>query len=82
MTRHTYLPAGVCSVRIDFSLEDGNLHDVSFTGGCPGNLAAIAKLLEGTDARRAAELLRGNTCGARPTSCADQLARAIEQALG
>ena len=63
-------------------MEDGILHDIRFTGGCSGNLKAIGKLLEGTDARRAAEILRGNTCGVKATSCADQLARAIDKALG
>ena len=82
MKRYTYTPKGVCSNKIEFSMEDGLLYDVRFTGGCPGNLTAIGKLLEGTDARHAADLLRGNTCGAKVTSCADQLARAIDKALG
>ena len=81
MEKYSYTPRGVCSTKIEFSLEDGLLHDVRFTGGCPGNLQAIGKLLEGTDARRAAEILRGNTCGFKATSCADQLAKAIDQAL-
>lgn len=72
---------GVCSKEIDFSLEDGKLYNVHFVGGCPGNTAAIGKLLEGTSAQRAVDILKGNTCGARPTSCADQLARGVEQAL-
>ncbi len=81
MKRYSYRPRGVCSSRIDFSIEDGLLHDVRFTDGCPGNLLAIGKLLEGTDARRAADLLRGNRCGQKSTSCADQLAAAIDKAL-
>lgn len=81
MERYTYAPEGVCAYEIAFSLEDGALHDVAFAGGCNGNLKAIGKLLEGTDAERAVRLLRGNTCGSRPTSCADQLSRAIEAAL-
>ena len=52
-----------------------------FVGGCDGNLKAIGKLVEGADAKQIAELLRGNDCGGRGTSCADQLARAIDQAL-
>ena len=82
MKKYSYSPKGVCSNKIEFSMEDGLLYDIRFTGGCPGNLKAIGKLLEGTDARRAAELLRGNTCGGKVTSCADQLARAIDKALG
>jgi uncharacterized protein (TIGR03905 family) len=50
-------------------------------GGCQGNLAAIGKLLEGTDAKATADILRGNTCGMKPTSCTDQLAQAIDAAL-
>lgn len=72
---------GVCSSEINFSLEDGKLYNVHFVGGCAGNTAAIGKLLEGTSAQRAVDLLKGNTCGPRPTSCADQLARGVEQAL-
>lgn len=72
---------GVCAREVDFSIEDGKLYNVHFIGGCPGNTAAIGKLLEGTDAQRAVDLLKGNTCGYKPTSCADQLARGVEQAL-
>lgn len=81
MKDYTYQPTGVCARKIDFSIEDGKLHNVRFTGGCPGNTAAIGKLLEGADARATMELLRGNQCGARGTSCADQLSLGIEKAL-
>ena len=63
-----------------FDLEDGTLKNVKFIGGCPGNTKAIAKLLEGADAKRTVDLLKGNDCGGRGTSCADQLAIAVEQA--
>ena len=78
---HTFRPRGVCSSRIEFDLEDGKLHNIRFRGGCDGNLKAIGKLLEGADAQFAIERLRGNDCGGRGTSCADQLTKAIEQAL-
>ena len=81
MSKITFTPKGVCSRQISFSLEDGKIHDLSFTGGCNGNLKAISKLLEGKDARQTAALLRGNDCQGRGTSCADQLAIALEQAL-
>ncbi len=81
MENYTYTPRGVCSRMISFGIEDGKLHNVAFVGGCHGNLQAIGKLLEGADAKATAELLRGNDCGGRGTSCADQLAIAIEQAL-
>ncbi len=82
MEEFSYKPSRmVCASGIDFDLEDGKLHNVHFTGGCNGNLQAIGKLLEGQDAARAAEILRGNDCRGRGTSCADQLAIAIEAAL-
>ena len=81
MKDYTYKTSGVCARQIDFSIEGGKLHNVRFAGGCPGNTAAIGKLLEGADARATMELLRGTQCGARGTSCADQLSRGIEQAL-
>ena len=71
----------VCAQEISFSIEDGKLHNIKFHGGCPGNTAAIGKLLEGADAQKAAENLKGNDCGGKGTSCADQLARGIQAAL-
>lgn len=81
MQSYSYNTSGVCSKAITFSIDDGKIHDIKFYGGCPGNLLAISKLLEGTDAKRVVELLKGNDCGGRGTSCADQLAIAVEQAL-
>ncbi|MBQ7554520.1 MAG: TIGR03905 family TSCPD domain-containing protein [Bacteroidaceae bacterium] len=81
MAHYSYTPQGVCSQLIEFDVTDGKLHNIQFTKGCPGNLKAISKLLEGADARWAADRLRGNTCGANVTSCADQLSKAIEMAL-
>ena len=73
---------GVCSQELSFALDDQNcVHNVRFLGGCPGNLAAISKLVEGADATQVAKLLKGNDCGGKGTSCADQLARALEQAV-
>lgn len=72
-----YTPQGVCSRKINFDIVDGKLHNVRFTEGCPGNLIAIGKLVEGMDARQVAEMLAGNPCGLRGTSCADQLSKAI-----
>ncbi|MBR1486227.1 MAG: TIGR03905 family TSCPD domain-containing protein [Synergistaceae bacterium] len=76
-----YSPVGVCPSKIEFEIEDGKLHNVKFTGGCPGNLVAIPKLIEGQDASKIANVLRGNDCKGRGTSCADQLAIAIDEAL-
>ena len=76
-----YAPQGVCSRKINFDIIDGKLHNVRFTGGCPGNLIAISKLVEGKDAKEVASLLEGNQCGMRGTSCADQLAKALKSFL-
>ena len=78
---YAYRPNGVCSRNITFELQNGKLYNVRFHGGCPGNTAAIGRLLEGADAAATMNLLRGNDCGGRGTSCADQLSRGIEQAL-
>ena len=78
---YTFVPKGVCSKQITFEIEDGKLHQLHFTGGCPGNLSAISKLLEGYDAQKAVDILLGNDCAGRGTSCADQLAQAIQEAL-
>ena len=81
MKRFDYTPKGVCANHISFGIDDGKLHDVKFEGGCNGNLKAIGKLVEGMEAARAVELLKGNDCGGRGTSCADQLTRAIESSM-
>ncbi len=82
MKQFSFTPEKVCAHKIDFALDaEGRLHNVKFIGGCPGNLLAIGKLVEGADAKKIAELLRGNDCGGRGTSCADQLSLAVEEAL-
>ena len=78
---YTYKPKGVCCQTINFSIEDGKLHNVSFERGCPGNLKAISKLVEGMEAEKVVKILEGNTCGMKNTSCADQLAKAIKEKL-
>jgi uncharacterized protein (TIGR03905 family) len=78
MEHVTYKMQGVCSSRVDFDLtDDGRIANCRFAGGCQGNLLAIAKLIEGEDARKVAGALLGNPCGSQATSCADQLAKAI-----
>ena len=78
---YTLHPKGVCSFLIELDIEDNKIHNLVYTGGCNGNLKAISKLVEGMEAARVVELLRGNTCGFKPTSCGDQLAVALEEAL-
>lgn len=82
MASFSFRTQGVCSQEILFDLDEkGCIHQVQFVGGCPGNLAAISKLVEGADAKKMISLLKGNDCGGRGTSCADQLACALEKAL-
>lgn len=78
---YTYNTQGTCAKKINFDIVDGKLHNVSFVGGCPGNLKAISMLVEGMDARKVATLFAGHDCAGRGTSCADQLSKAILEKL-
>jgi len=75
----TFIPRGVCSRQIVFETENNILTHVKFSGGCPGNLQAVAALVEGMPVDEVIHRLKGIGCGDKPTSCADQLARALEQ---
>ncbi len=77
---YTYKTSMTCSQAIHFKLDGNVVSDISFDGGCNGNLKAISKLLEGKTVEYIEEKLLGNTCGRRPTSCADQLARGVREA--
>ena len=77
----TFKTRGVCASTINFELNDGIVSNVSFVGGCNGNLKAISKLVEGMEAEKLISILKGNTCGFKSTSCADQLATAVEKAI-
>ena len=77
----TFRTRGVCASTISFDLTDGIVSGVSFVGGCNGNLKAISRLVEGMEAEKIVATLKGNKCGFKSTSCADQLAIAIENAL-
>ncbi|MBR6256060.1 MAG: TIGR03905 family TSCPD domain-containing protein [Lachnospiraceae bacterium] len=82
MKGYVYSPQGVCSKKIYFKLDDEKrIHELVFEGGCNGNLKAIGRLTEGKSASEIADILRGNQCGGRGTSCADQLSKALEKAL-
>ena len=77
-----FTPCGVCSKRINFEIDaEGKLHNVGFTGGCPGNTHGVDILCEGADAAETVARLRGIDCRGRGTSCPDQLAQAIEIGL-
>ena len=77
---YSYDPKLVCSKRITFDIEDNIITNIRFVGGCPGNLLALSKLLEGQTVEYIEEKLSGNRCGLRSTSCADQLAIAVREA--
>ena len=76
-----YRTKGVCSRNISFDIIDGMVTDVHFDGGCAGNTKGVARLVEGMHAEEAVRRLEGITCGFKGTSCPDQLAKAIRQAL-
>ena len=76
-----YRTHGTCSTQIQFDLVDGRIYNVNFTGGCNGNLKGICSLVDGMDAKEVISKLEGICCGFKSTSCPDQLAQAIKQAL-
>ena len=76
---YEYKTSGTCSSRIRFDLTDGKIHNLSFEDGCKGNLKALGVLAEGADAKELAGKLKGLICGRKQTSCADQLAMAIQK---
>ena len=77
---HTYTTRGTCSRQITFELDGNRVKNIHFVGGCDGNLKAVSKLADVMTVEQIESMLRGNTCGPRPTSCADQLAIAVQQA--
>jgi uncharacterized protein (TIGR03905 family) len=75
-----YKPQGVCIRNLKFDLEDNVIHNLTFEGGCDGNLKALVKLINGKSPEEVIGLFKGQTCGKKPTSCMDQLAIALEEA--
>ena len=78
---HIYRTKGTCSREISFELDGDKVRNVHFVGGCDGNLKAVSKLVDGMSVAQIEALLRGNTCGPRPTSCPDQIAQNLKRAL-
>lgn len=80
--KYLYEPKGVCSRAIEIDITDDEIiENVKFTGGCGGNTQGIERLVAGMKAGDAIERIKGILCGAKPTSCPDQLATALEEAL-
>ena len=80
--QYEYKTKGTCSQRIYFEIEDGKVRNVAFLGGCNGNLKGLGSLVEGMDANEVIARLEGTTCGMKSTSCPDQLAKALKEAIG
>ena len=78
--RYTYMTRNVCSQIIEFDIDGDMISNIVFVGGCNGNLKAISKLVDGWTVDKIEKYLRGNTCGSKGTSCADQLAIAVRKA--
>lgn len=79
---YTYKTSGTCSREILFEIEDGKVKNLRFIGGCNGNLQGIGALVEGMKVEDVIARVEGISCGGRPTSCPDQLARALKEAIG
>ena len=78
--QYEYKTSGTCSQRILFEIEEGKVKNVTFLGGCNGNLKGIGSLVEGMDVDEVIARLEGTTCGMKKTSCPDQLAQALKEA--
>ena len=78
--RYSYKTKMTCSQQINFDIDGNVISNIEFVGGCNDNLKAISKLVDGWTVEKIESYLSGNTCGMRPTSCADQLARAVRAA--
>ena len=79
---YSYNTKGTCSIKIEFDIIDGKVRNVSFLGGCNGNLKGISVLVDGMTPEQVIEKCKGIKCGFKPTSCPDQLAQALATALG
>ena len=79
MTKMVIIPRDVCADRILVDIEGGVIRQVEFEGGCDGNGKALGRLLEGMEATRACEILRGVDCEGRGTSCADQFSLGVKK---
>ena len=82
MEHFSYTPKGVCSRKIEFDIEDGIIRKVVFSGGCAGNTQGVSRLLEGMTVEDAITRLEGIRCGFKPTSCPDQLSKALKEHYG
>ncbi len=77
----SYITQGVCSKKINFTVENDIVKEVSFVSGCPGNTQGVARLVEGMNVHEVIKRLKGIKCGGKSTSCPDQLTKALEEYL-
>lgn len=78
---YTYIPRGVCARKITFDIEDNTVKNIRFSGGCSGNTQGVSALAEGMTTDEIINKLSGIRCGFKGTSCPDQLAKAVAEAL-
>ena len=78
---YTFKTQGVCAAKINFDIEDGIVKNVQFMGGCSGNTQGVARLAEGRPAEELISILKGIRCGFKNTSCPDQFATALAEAI-
>ena len=78
--RYTYTTQGTCSQQIIFEIEDGVVYNVQYVGGCNGNTQGVSRLVEGMTVEEVLRRLEGIRCGFKPTSCPDQLCKALRLA--
>lgn len=78
--KYSYITSGTCTRQIDFDINGNIITNVKFFGGCPGNLAAISRVVEGKTVEEIEHLFKDIKCGTKPTSCSAQLAKAVRQA--
>jgi len=78
--KYSYVPQGVCPKEINFELDGDKIKNLSFVGGCKGNLKALSLMLEGKTIGEISGLFKGQTCGKKESSCMDQLVVALEKA--
>lgn len=79
--RYTFIPKGTCTRKIEFDINNNIITNVKFFGGCPGNLRALERVIEGKTVEEIESLFKGIRCADKPTSCSDQLAIAVREAF-
>lgn len=77
--KYAYTPRGVCSMQMIFEIDGDIIKDLKIVGGCPGNTIGVSTLVKGKKVDEIIQMLKGIPCGAKGTSCPDQIAKALEE---